>query len=309
VIRLSGLKPGREYGLKVESKSAALQAETVSVSLNTNTSIKVTSRKVSSVGGRAELDAGVASSYRASIGIDYKKSLMGWWRFTSSSKPGLDQSGRGIDASLESGAESGEGWFGRGLRLNGVGAHVDVDGVSFAKNGRATIEGWFRFRSFAMDNKSHMGIFSGLYQHEANNHFYLNGTNEYFAVASLLTPGVWHHIALSWDGDARSARLYIDGRRMRPVVQGEVENIDSISTLRIGDNASFFGKLLQRSSGTFDGDVDEVRVWSRVLGSEEIMASFDAGRAKLQVTFDSMPGSVPEWSIIGANAADQVLTD
>jgi hypothetical protein len=39
------------------------------------------------------------------------------------------------------------------------------------------------------------------------------------------------------------------------------------------------------------------------------MASFDAGRAKLQVTFDSMPGSVPEWSIIGANAADQVLTD
>ena len=152
---------------------------------------------------------------------------------------------------MKSGAVSADGWFGSGVRLNGSGAYVSANDIAIAQNGRATIEGWFRFRSFAMDNKSRMGLFSGLYQHDRNNHFYFEGTNDHFAAASFLQLDVWHHIALTWDGDAATAFLYIDGRQLAPIIQGAVEDVPAIDGLRIGDHTNFIGKLMQRSSEHF----------------------------------------------------------
>jgi hypothetical protein len=160
-----------------------------------------------------------------------------------------------------------------------------------------------------MDNKSRMGIFSRLYQHDANNSFYFEGTNDHFAAASFLQIDVWHHLALTWDGDAATAYLYIDGRQLAPIIQGPVEDVPAIDGLRVGDHTNFIGKLMQRTNSTFDGDVDEVRVWNRVLSPEEIRASYDANSNPLQLNFPAVAGAQADWSIIGANAADQIISE
>ena len=308
-IRLTGLQPGLIYEMQVKSEAVDGQKAAVSSRINTGTGITTEARERADSAGNITVEVAAASNYRASIGINWQKSLLGWWRFSSARNAGADLSGNDFTATLQSGAVPGDGWFGRGVRLNGAGAHVDASQIRIAKNGRATIEGWFRFRSFAMDNKSQMGIFSGIYQHEGNNHFYFNGTNDYFAVASLLTLGAWHHIALTWDGDTGSALLYVDGQQLRPVLQDAIDNIDSVDGLRIGDNTGFLGKLMQRSSGTFDGEIDEVRVWNRVLSAGEIRASFNANSSELRAEFAGAPGASRRWSIIGANAADQLAGD
>lgn len=302
------LKPGRTYQFNATSVAADGRSIVKSGIVNTGVAIRADSREVSISAAKVGIESSVASNYRASIGIDWQKSLRGWWRFSADRDAGVDISGRNAVATLESGAVPGDGWFGRGVRLNGRGAYIGAQ-VSVKRNGRATIEGWFRFNSFAMDNKAGMGILSGLYQHEGNNQFYFNNTNDYFAAASLLTVGTWHHIALSWDGDAGSALLYIDGQQLRPFLQGTVDSVESIDGLRIGDNTGFLGKLMQRSGGTFDGDVDEVRVWDRVLSPEEIRAAYDAGNTRLRVEFAMPSGGAPEWSVIGANAADQIIRE
>jgi hypothetical protein len=275
--------------------------------IDTDTAIRLEQEHLGGPAGGVEIAVDIASQYRASLAIDWRKSLLGWWRFRSGQMAGADTSGREASASLNSGAVSGDGWFGSGVRLNGSGAYVNANTIAVAKNGRATIEGWFRFRSFAMDNKVVMGIFSGMYQHDVNNYFYFEGTNDYFAAASLLQLDAWHHIALTWNGDAATAYLYIDGRQLPPVIQGTVEDVPAIDGLRIGDHVNFLGKLLARSNGTFDGDIDEVRVWNRVLSPQEIQASYDANSNRLRVVFPAASGLKSDWSIIGANAADEML--
>jgi hypothetical protein len=96
---------------------------------------------------------------------------------------------------------------------------------------------------------------------------------------------------------------------LAPIVQGVTEDIPAIDGLRIGDDGNFIGKFIQRTTSTFDGDVDEIRVWNRVLSPEEIRASYDANSNRLRARFPAAQGTKADWSIIGANAADQTIAD
>jgi hypothetical protein len=66
--------------------------------------------------------------------------------------------------------------------------------------------------------------------------------------------------------------------------------------------------LVKLVSGTFPGKIDEFRVWDRVLSEAEVQASYSAGRnAQLQVVLPADSTGASRWSVIGANAVDQVL--
>jgi hypothetical protein len=160
-----------------------------------------------------------------------------------------------------------------------------------------------------MDNLISMGIFSGVYQHGSNNHFYFSGTNEFFPVGSMLHLNTWHHIALIRNGDTTNSVIYIDGQRVRLTVLGEVEDIANINGLSVGRHAGYFGGLVSPATNTFDGDVDEIRVWNRVLSDAEIQASYNADRSGMRFAFPLNKEVAPEFSLIGANAADQLAVD
>ena len=250
------------------------------------------------------LTAELASNYRASIAIDWQQSLQGWWRFEDGQEAELDSSGNGSDVKLKGKASVGDGWFGNGVDLDGAGSFVNFPDVEIVENGSGTVEGWFRFNSFAMDNLVSMGVFSGVYQHTANNHFYFRQSNEHFEIGSLLRVNTWHHIVLTWNGDSATALIYVDGQMVRPTVQGKAEEILSIDGLSIGRHAGYLGGLVGAATNTFDGSIDEIRVWNRPISGAEVQASYRAS-AKASFAFPKPAKGQGDWTVLGANAANK----
>ena len=128
-------------------------------------------------------------------------------------------------------------------------------------------------------------------------------------MASLLHLNTWHHIALSWDGDEATAVVYVDGQRVPVTVRGDVDAINRVDGLNVGRSAGYLGELLGAATNTFDGDIDEIRVWNRVLSEAEIHASYNAHKSRKLFLFPLEGKTRLEFSLIGANAADQLAGD
>jgi len=81
-----------------------------------------------------------------------------------------------------------------------------------------------------------------------------------------LTPGVWHHLAGTWDG--QKLRLYVDGQ-----LEGETDR-----TGRPNPNPYpvMVGNFEYPSchGGAFGGVIDEVRIYQRALTAEKVGARF-----------------------------------
>ena len=304
-VRIGGLSAGRRYNVTARAEDTdGRQVTLATTQVDSAPGLGLREADSATVDGAPQLTVNVQSNYRASIAVDVDRSLIGWWRFSGEGDDVRDLSGYGHDGELKGNAERVDGWFGRGVRLPGDGSFISFPDIEIPENGTATIEGWFRFRAFAKEQIRNRGLFSGFYQHGDTNHFYFSRTNESFEVASLLSTGGWHHIALTWSGNTGTAKIYIDGQFVTVNLQREVEDIPEIDGLTIGRSAGYLGGLVGSATNTFDGDVDEIRVWNRVLSPSEVAASFRAGPGPVDIRLD---GVTPQSkrTLIGASAADQ----
>ena len=76
--------------------------------------------------------------------------------------------------------------------------------------------------------------------------------------------GAWHHIAVTYDGQA--GKLYLDGVNYVDIpVTGEISQTED--PLHIGDG---------NNERHFKGAIDEFRIYSRALGEAEILQNFGA---------------------------------
>ena len=237
----------------------------------------------------------IDSDKRASAFVDIDRSLLGWWGFSEDAA--ADSSSWARPTTLQNGAgELGAGWLGRGLEMDGVDDYLSVGDLGIPENGTATIEAWIRLNSLPVDAGGAIGLFTQVYLHPVNDHIYFRGTNDWFRSSSNLTVGVWHHIVLSWAGDTGTARLWIDAKELPMNVQGEPEEILSFEDFRIG-----------RSFGYFDGAMDEVRVWNRVLSGDEVRASYDANRGEFfAADFDGLAPGAHTFQVTAADSLDQL---
>ena len=106
-----------------------------------------------------------------------------------------------------------------------------------------------------------------------DNAFVFECGNEYalIVVSNSVTPGVFCHMAASYDG--ATFKLYING-----TLQGQLASVTSISSASawaIGANSAQY-----RADGyprTWNGVIDEVSIYNRALSSNEIAAIYNAG--------------------------------
>jgi len=88
-----------------------------------------------------------------------------------------------------------------------------------------------------------------------------------------LNTGEWYHVAATWDTE--SLRLYINGSENN-------SRTNTVGPVRVTDGRLIIGaQLAELYNGTyghvgFDGVIDEVAVYSRVLTPQEILAHFEA---------------------------------
>ena len=86
------------------------------------------------------------------------------------------------------------------------------------------------------------------------------------SVPAPVSPGVWHHYAMVRDGVAGKLRFYVDGVQL-----GDARNFSRLPTSG-GRGMLYLGSDNDTTSGTFQGMIDEVKVFDRVLSDEEIAA-------------------------------------
>lgn len=81
-----------------------------------------------------------------------------------------------------------------------------------------------------------------------------------------INDGTWHHIICTRDNATGTLSIYLDGQ------------LNVFATERIGDVSVAptitIGKWNQSSSGFWSGQIDEVRIFNRVLGTEEIRTNY-----------------------------------
>jgi len=86
---------------------------------------------------------------------------------------------------------------------------------------------------------------------------------------NVLTAGAWHHVAVTYDGDQPQAdrvRIYVDGADATDT--GDVNSIGTLSGLD-PTSIAFGGNPVDVPSW-YDGDLDDVRVYDRVLGASAV---------------------------------------
>ena len=94
--------------------------------------------------------------------------------------------------------------------------------------------------------------------------------SESLNVSHDLGTGVWHHIVMSWKATTSTLTVYVDGSSVGTAVGTYTSLFSGTSNFSIGDSQPGAGNI-------FDGMIDEVGIWSRVLTSDEVTSLYGGG--------------------------------
>ncbi len=187
------------------------------------------------------------------------------------------------NGTLQNGATFAPGEVDQAFSFNGVNQYVHVGG-SLGINGNRTITAWvFVNPNGALGLPIITGGATGV-----GDFFGIAGTSGVCSVGQYelyvdhwgtpcydsniaVTPNAWNHVALTYDGT--TLRFYVNGVAGTPVA-GSLYNYN-INSYDIGGNT--IGGSSTKPS--FNGLLDEVEIYNRVLSQAEVQAIFNAGSA------------------------------
>lgn len=171
----------------------------------------------------------------------------------------VDQSGKGNNGTVQGSVtqDAGAFPFSHGLRFNGSTAIVTTP-ATFSNPSAWTVMAWVR-------RETATGRYEAIVQTgsstDAAMYVYPNGTLGYWPIVAGgpgVPVGVWTHTACTWDGTA--VRCYQNGEL---VATGGSVGGYNMQVVRVG-------AIVLGDSETFNGVIDEVRVWSRAMSQAEI---------------------------------------
>lgn len=210
-------------------------------------------------------DAAVAQCVAPPAGI------VGWW---DGDVPGVDITGNASSTGDRGTPTTDTGLVGQATRF-GENDLFEIDPAPTPAS--FTIEGWMNLDQG--DAENWIGVFGRF--GESSLCIYRNrltywegsvgggGANGNLALGSILQPGTWYHVALSWDGTTVTS--YLDGARdSSEVVEDEVALPSEVAVGGLFNNQA---ELRDR----FVGRLDELTLYSRALDATEISAIAAAG--------------------------------
>jgi len=280
----------------------------------TNT-FAVTVKDVTSLVGDAMLGASTLEA-PATAGSTIPNGLTAYWSFDghlADSIDGFDGTPRGkVPVAFTDGPSAA---FGKSLKLNGTN-YVEITGSSntlqFA-NGSLSIAGWFKVEAF---DKSWQALIA---KGENSNYriarrsdgaitgdpsiAYAGGVGEGPADTPKVNDTNWHHfVAIT---DATTAKfgtaLYIDG-----VLHGINTNK---AVLAAGTANLFIGENPEALNRQWNGEIDDIGLWNRVLAPQEIALLYNKGQGMPVSALPGVSAPVPPSRpyTIGLNfGADEV---
>jgi hypothetical protein len=204
--------------------------------------------------------------------------LVGWWKFDETEgTTAKDSSGGNHNGTLNGNAKWAQGKIGGAVELDGKSGFVQIaDKSAFDIAGQVSIACWANIRSVpyeytAIVTKGDSSWRLSTVQLERKFHCSVNNyTNITLDGSTTVAAGEWHHVAMVYNGD--EIRIYVDGKldATKPWKGGiAVNDFDVL----IGENAEQKGR-------SFDGLIDDVRIYNYALKEVDIMALYNEGVKK-----------------------------
>ena len=219
-------------------------------------------------------------SVAASDVFDNETDLKAGYLFNESSGDLLDVSGNGNDGTVTGASQGGEGIVDGAYSFDGADDYVDLGNL--LPNGDKTWTFWINFSnignreqhgSFGVDKRFYFGI-----EHTSNN--YLWGVNGKYKSQDPhnFENNTWYYIALVLNGS--EAKLYKNGSLWDTLTN--LLAVSDYSALSLGS----FG-----SDYNINGKIDDNRIHSSALSSDEITALYDATKSSPEL-FDQKAGEI-----------------
>ncbi|MGB9596974.1 MAG: LamG domain-containing protein [Candidatus Poribacteria bacterium] len=114
-------------------------------------------------------------------------------------------------------------------------------------------------------------------------------SNDLDSIANTIKKGEWHNLTFIFDSSDKSRKIYVDGNKVASDISASAY-LGAKGETKIGawerpDKPEFYQ--------SFNGIIDEVRVWSRILKDEEILEGMNTKMAT-----DPMGKLVTTWANI-----------
>ena len=215
---------------------------------------------------------------------DVTKGLLAYWSFDAGVGAYLtDESGNGLDGTIH-GATWTTGIAGAALEFNGSGDHVDFGDV--LRNEAADSRSyslWLRVEPpfdsrFVLAKQNNQGSGRGfnLQVHESGSVVFTLISDQAGDLLQVIgnrtvIDDEWHHVVFTYDGSASAAGvgLWVDGS---PCGLGVSD--DSLTGICVGSESFRMGCREQCTFNRFEGCLDEVRIYDRVLSDQEVAALY-----------------------------------
>ena len=229
--------------------------------------------------------------------VDWNNSLLGWWRFDGDSGTFVEDystyQGNGTMYDMDTGLNNGtsgwttEGKFGNAMNFDGLDDRVEIPDdskydIPIQTDGKITMEAWV----YPLDLTYESGILS---KRSSYRMILRPGGELKFQTfgwtgglsSAIVKENEWSHIALTYDGETDQLKFYLNGNNVR-TVNSYVPNGGA------NGNNLLIGRGHDLPMPTFNGTIDEVRLWKRALNPEEIKASYNAGMYRLETNITGL---------------------
>ncbi|MFC1718986.1 LamG domain-containing protein [Candidatus Poribacteria bacterium] len=225
---------------------------------------------------------------------DLMEGLVAFWPLDDGvGKVAKDATGNGHDGALEDGPTwADESKMGAGaLAYDGVDDRIVVDSFDLADGSGITIAAWIKMNTIKGDarmvSKAEGG---GTPEHYWAMVLSGDGDNLEFrlrtdvgAASRVTSPdgqnvetGIWTHIAVTWDANDPTMRLYMNGEEIHTAAKGgTVVGVGPDVKVGVGNQSVSAGA--DSMDRPFDGIIDDVAIWSRGLTPAEIVEMMTIG--------------------------------
>lgn len=203
-----------------------------------------------------------------SLSVPSDPRLLAYWKLDETS---------GIVAKDSAGDHDGQlnepdwvtGQVGGAADFNGSGDVISVPHAdTLSLQAEFTFSAWFRLDavlasgSYRILSKESLGQNDNYFLSLQDGALYLGIDGEFFSPPYSFFPGVWYHVAATFDDDADEVRIYVDG----------VEELSVSTSARLAPNTDplYLGSNWQGGTKGFRGPLDEIRIYNYALAAEEI---------------------------------------
>ena len=243
--------------------------------------------------------------------------LVGYWSFdgqyTTSTAGTRDVSNNNNWGTFNGGVKPTAGIVGQALNFDGTDDYVDAgSGASLAITEAVTIEAWVKLDSLGVDRgivatgdinaaSSYNGPYSiGIV---SDNTFvfetrHTTGDRHYWYTSAAWSANTWYHLIAVWNKTTGSKTFYVNGVSQSAGTSGGTGNMSTSltalsATVKIGAALNSSGGI----TDYFPGIIDEVRIYNRALGADEVKQHYDQTRRNLKINQPSGTPPVGWWKM------------